>query len=64
MNSQPRMLKVALRKRATELQKIVNQMKHDELNRSTVCRNLEAELREISDQLNLPDAAPHNNSRR
>ena len=44
-------LKAALRKREEELQKIIRQMKQDELHTSPVYKNLENELANVKTQL-------------
>ena len=44
-------LKAALRKREEELQKIIRQMKQDELHTSPVYKNLEEELATVKTQL-------------
>lgn len=44
-------LKALLRKREFELQKIIRQMKQDNLDSSTVYRNLEQELKKVKNQL-------------
>lgn len=47
-------LKVLLRKRELELQKIIRQMKQDNLHTSPVYRNLENELETVKHQLTTP----------
>ncbi|MFZ6013546.1 MAG: hypothetical protein ACOYXT_24605 [Bacteroidota bacterium] len=47
-------LKSALRKREMELQRIIRQMKLDNLNRSPVYKNLEQELELVKNQLVVP----------
>ena len=44
-------MKFLLRKRETELQKIIRQMKQDNLHTSPVYRNLEQELETLKTQL-------------
>jgi len=44
-------MKALLRKRETELQKIIRQMKQDNLQASPVYRNLETELQTLKGQL-------------
>lgn len=50
MNSE----KDTLRKRELELQRLMRQMKFDELHQSQVYRNLEQELQKIKQNLNSP----------
>lgn len=45
-------LKNALRKREAELQKLIHQMKQDNLHSSTVYKNLENELGNVKTKLN------------
>jgi len=47
-------LKVAFRKREIELEKIIRQMKDDNLQSSTVYRNLEQELKVVKTKLSTP----------
>ncbi len=47
-------LKVAFRKREIELEKIIRQMKDDNLHSSTVYRNLEQELKVVKTKLSAP----------
>ena len=54
MKPDPLTLKAALRKRELELQKIIRQMKDDNLMNSTVFRNLEQELDLVKDKLIIP----------
>jgi hypothetical protein len=54
MKPDPMSLKAALRKRELELQKIIRQMKQDNLDSSTVYRNLEQELQKVKDQQTPP----------
>lgn len=51
MKPDPSAMKVLLRKREAELQKIIRQMKHDKLHSSPVYRNLEHELESLKNQL-------------
>lgn len=51
MKSDPQALKVAFRKREVELEKIIRQMKDDNLQSSTVYRNLEQELKVVRTKL-------------
>ena len=51
MKPDPMVLKAALRKREEELQKIIRQMKQDELHTSPVYKNLEDELENVKTQL-------------
>lgn len=47
-------LKALLRKRENELQKIIRQMKQDNLHSSPVYKNLEQELENVKNQLTSP----------
>lgn len=47
-------LKALLRKREVELQKIIRQMKEDNLHSSTVYKNLELELENVKSKLDAP----------
>ena len=49
-------MKVLLRKREAELQKIIRQMKHDKLQTSPVYRNLKQELETLKSQLTHQDS--------
>jgi hypothetical protein len=51
MKPDPLAMKILLRKREVELQKIIRQMKHDNLHSSPVYRNLEHELEDLKNQL-------------
>lgn len=51
MKPDPMALKAALRKREEELQKIIRQMKQDELQTSPVYKNLEEELASVKIKL-------------
>ncbi len=51
MKPDPLAMKILLRKREVELQKIIRQMKQDNLQASPVYRNLEQELTSLKDQL-------------
>jgi len=51
MKPDPLALKAALRKREEELQKIIRQMKQDELHTSPVYKNLEDELAQLKTQI-------------
>jgi len=55
MKPDPSAMKALLRRRETELQKIIRQMKHDNLQASPVYRNLEHELESLKSQLTTPD---------
>jgi hypothetical protein len=55
MKPDPLALKNALRKREVELQKIINQMKIDNLNSSPVYKNLEQELSNVKTKLTSAD---------
>jgi hypothetical protein len=54
MKPDPMTLKVLLRKREAELQKIIRQMKDDNLHSSPVFRNLENELETLKNQMSPP----------
>ena len=54
MKPDPMTLKAALRKRELELQKIIRQMKQDDLHTSTVYKNLNQELDKVKRQLTPP----------
>lgn len=54
MKPDPIALKAALRKRELELQKIIRQMKQDNLHSSPVYKNLETELESVKNQLIPP----------
>jgi len=51
MKPDPVAMKNALRKREVELQKLMNQMKQDNLHSSPVYKNLEKELHTVKSQL-------------
>ena len=51
MKPDPLAMKVLLRKREAELQKLIRQMKQDKLHSSPVYRNLEQELETLKNQL-------------
>jgi hypothetical protein len=51
MKPDPLAMKLLLRKREAELQKIIRQMKHDNLQTSPVFRNLEHELENLKSRL-------------
>ena len=55
MKPDPLAMKVLLRRRETELQKLIRQMKHDQLHSSPVYRNLEQELEALKGQLSDQD---------
>ncbi len=55
MKPDPSAMKALLRKREAELQKIIRQMKHDNLHTSPVYRNLEQELETLKNQLTDPE---------
>ena len=54
MKPDPMTLKVLLKKREAELQKIIRQMKQDNLHSSPVYKNLEQELVSLKTQLSPP----------
>lgn len=51
MKPDPLAMKTLLRKRETELQKLIRQMKQDKLHSSPVYRNLEQELENLKNHL-------------
>jgi hypothetical protein len=51
MKPDPSAMKALLRKRETELQRLMRQMKQDDLHSSPVYRNLEQELEELKNHL-------------
>jgi hypothetical protein len=57
MNSEIKALKKALQNRQAELQQLIQQMKSDELNKSSVFRHLEHELSTIREKLEQEDSA-------
>jgi hypothetical protein len=54
MKPDPMTLKAALRRRELELQKIIRQMKQDNLHSSVVYKNLEQELENVKNKLIPP----------
>jgi hypothetical protein len=54
MKPDPLTMKLLLKKREVELQKIIRQMKQDNLHSSPVYKNLEEELDTVKTQLTLP----------
>jgi hypothetical protein len=54
MKPDPMAMKTALRKREIELQKIIRQMKQDNLHSSPVYKNLEQELENVKNKLIPP----------
>jgi hypothetical protein len=54
MKPDPVTMKLLLKKREAELQKIIRQMKQDNLHSSPVYRNLEQELETVKTQLSPP----------
>lgn len=50
MKPDPLQMKSALRKREVQLQKLIRQMKHDNLDTSPVYKHLEEELDALKDQ--------------
>ncbi len=54
MKPDPMTLRALLRKREAELQKIIRQMKQDNLHSSTVYKNLEQELESVKTQITTP----------
>lgn len=55
MKPDPLAMKLLLRKREGELQKIIRQMKHDNLQSSPVYKNLEQELDALKNQITDPE---------
>ena len=51
MKPDPSAMKALLRRREAELQKLIRQMKQDNLHTSPVFRNLEQELEHLKDQM-------------
>lgn len=51
MNPDSQALKTSLQKRELELQRLIRQMKFDQLHQSTVYKNLELELDSVKSQL-------------
>jgi hypothetical protein len=58
MKPDPETLKALLRKREVELQKIIRQMKQDNLHSSPVYKNLEQELENVKSKL-VPPSSPY-----
>lgn len=56
MKSDPRAVKASLLRRELELQRLIRQMKFDQLHNSHVYRNLEKELVSVKAQLNLTES--------
>jgi hypothetical protein len=56
MKPDPMDLKAALKKRELELQKIIRQMKQDNLHSSPVYKNLEQELESVKSKLVFPSS--------
>lgn len=54
MKPDPLAMKAALRRREVELQKIIRQMKQDNLHSSPVYKNLEQELESVKNKLVPP----------
>ena len=54
MKPDPSAMKALLRKRETELQKLIRQMKNDKLQTSPVYKNLEQELEALKNDLSDP----------
>lgn len=57
MKPDPMTLKALLRKREVELQKIIRQMKQDNLHSSPVYKNLEQELETVKSKLIPPSTS-------
>lgn len=55
MKPDPKAMKAALKKREAELQKLIRQMKSDNLHSSPVYRNLEDELETVKNRLTPPE---------
>ena len=56
MKSDPKALKASLLKREMELQRLIRQMKFDQLHNSSVYRNLEKELTVVKEQLTFQES--------
>ncbi|HEY9048413.1 MAG TPA: hypothetical protein VIN08_21045 [Ohtaekwangia sp.] len=56
MNADPKALKASLQKRELELQRLIRQMKLDQLHNSSVYKNLEQELISIKTQRSLQES--------
>lgn len=56
MKSDPKALKASLLKREMELQRLIRQMKFDQLHTSSVYRNLEKELTVVKEQLTFQES--------
>jgi len=54
MKPESQALKVSLQRRELELQRLIRQMKFDQLHQSPVYKNLESELDSVKHQLNQP----------
>ncbi len=55
MKPDPSAMKILLRKREAELQKLIRQMKHDKLHSSPVYKNLAQELEALKNELTSSD---------
>jgi hypothetical protein len=55
MKPHPETMKILLRKREAELQRLIRQMRYDKLDASTVYRNLEHELESLKTALTPED---------
>jgi hypothetical protein len=53
MRPDPLAMKLLLRRREAQLQKIIRQMKYDQLDSSAVYKNLEHELEDLKSQLTI-----------
>jgi hypothetical protein len=58
MKPDPETLKALLKRREVELQKIIRQMKQDNLHSSPVFKNLEQELESVKNKL-VPPSSPY-----
>jgi hypothetical protein len=56
MKPDPKALKASLLRRELELQRLIRQMKFDQLHKSPVYKNLERELVTVKAQLNLTES--------
>lgn len=56
MKPDPRAMKASLLRRELELQRLIRQMKFDQLHNSPVYKNLEKELNSVKTQLNLTES--------
>jgi hypothetical protein len=55
MDSELKALQKALKNRKSELEKLIQQMKTDELNKSSLYKHLQNELVQVEGKLNTPE---------